>query len=172
MSTSTNNAKVHAQMKAIIAGLPKVPATVTSVAVLGTTYTITALEAKLGGYEETYDAEDQAAVNHHMAQDAVAKIAVEATGFVAATKAALKAALGRKSAALEPVGITPDKTPAPLTTEQSAEKVAKSRATRAARHTVGPKAKAKIKGQVPPAPAQPAPVTPAPATPAATTPSH
>jgi hypothetical protein len=55
----------------------------------------------------------------------------------------------------------------PLTPEQKAAAVAKAEATRAARHTMGPKQKAAIKGTVPAtAPAtQPAAPAPAPATP-------
>ena len=52
--------------------------------------------------------------------------------------------------ALETVGVTPNKTPAPLTPEQEVAKVAKAKATRAARHTMGKNQKAAIKGQVPP----------------------
>jgi len=57
--------------------------------------------------------------------------------------------------ALETVGVTPDKTPAPLTPDQEVAKVAKAKATRAARHTMGKNQKKAIKGQVPAAPTPP-----------------
>jgi hypothetical protein len=52
-------------------------------------------------------------------------------------------------AVLTVFGVNPRKVPAKLTTEQLAERAAKANATRAARGTMGPKAKAKVKGVVP-----------------------
>jgi hypothetical protein len=49
-------------------------------------------------------------------------------------------------------GITPDHEPTPLTVEQKAAKVAKAKATRAARHTLGPKQKKAITGATPQTP--------------------
>jgi hypothetical protein len=48
-------------------------------------------------------------------------------------------------------GLKPRKVPAPPTPEQVAERVAKNKATRAARHTLGPLQKAKITGATAPA---------------------
>jgi hypothetical protein len=50
-------------------------------------------------------------------------------------------------------GLTPDREHRPLTVEEEALKVAKAKATRAARHTMGKRQKEAIKGQVPPKPA-------------------
>ena len=59
-------------------------------------------------------------------------------------------------------GLKPRKVPAPLTPEQRVAKAAKAKATRAARHTMGTKQKAKVKGTVttivtPASPAAPPP---------------
>jgi hypothetical protein len=55
--------------------------------------------------------------------------------------------LGKKNVALANYGIAPDKEATPLTPEQVVARAAKAKATREARHTMGPKQKAKIKGQ-------------------------
>ena len=118
-------------------GMPNLPATLTSLSVLGTTYTMADLKTKLGTYKAVFDAADKARTAASAAEEAVQEIAVEANEFVSETKAAFKAALGRKSVALETVGVTPDKTPAPLPPDKELAKVAKAKATRAARHHHG-----------------------------------
>jgi hypothetical protein len=139
--------------------MPNLPATLTSVSVLGMTYTMGALTTKLQTYTATFDAADKAKASAAAAEQAVQEIAAEAVEFVSETKAAMKAALGRKSVALETVGVTPDKTPAPLTPSQEVTKVARAKATRAARHTMGKNQKKAITGQTLPAPTPtPAPV--------------
>jgi len=49
-------------------------------------------------------------------------------------------------AVLTTFGLAPRKVPAPLTLEEKAARAAKAKATRVARNTMGPKAKAKVKG--------------------------
>jgi len=142
-------------MKEMLDGLTGLPGGLTSLSVLGVTYTIADFEAKLGGYHGTYAAVVQAEIAHGSAIDARDLVAPEAEAFVAAARAAFKAALGKKAPALKNLGIEPDKTPAPLTTEQQTERIAKAKATRIARHTMGKKAKSKIKGQPPTPPAGP-----------------
>jgi hypothetical protein len=70
-------------------------------------------------------------------------------------------------------GITPPKARTPLSADQKAAAVAKRKATRAIRHTLGPKQKKNIKGTVPAtAPQNSAPPATTPATPStATTPA-
>jgi hypothetical protein len=91
--------------------------------------------------------------------------------FVSDLRQALKVAFGGSIEALATFGLTPRKTPV-LTPEQRTAAAEKAKATRAARHTMGPKQKAQIKGTVAPAatPATPAPAA-APATPAPAAPS-
>jgi hypothetical protein len=139
----------------ILAGIDKLPATMTGFTILGTTYTRAELKAKVQSFKTPFDDADQAKAAAAAAEEAVQIIAAEANEFMAATKAALKAGLGRRSVALETVGVTPDKTPAPLSPEKEVAKVAKAKATRAARHTMGSKQRKAIKGQAPtPAPAK------------------
>jgi hypothetical protein len=90
--------------------------------------------------------------------------------FVADYKAALKLAYKDDAATLAQFGMVPDKKPAPRTVETKVVAVAKGASTRTQRHTMGPKAKAKVKGPVPATvtidvpggatPAEPAPASP------------
>jgi hypothetical protein len=59
-------------------------------------------------------------------------------------------------------GISPRKVPVPLTAQEKAERAAKAKATRAARNTMGPKQKAKVKGTVAPVVAPSATPSPTP----------
>jgi hypothetical protein len=141
----------------ILEGMPKLPATLTALSVAGKTYSMADLKTELGGFKATFDTAAKAHSDAAAADEAVQNMAPTAVPFVAAVRDALKAALGKKSTALETVGVTPNKTPAPLPPEKEMAKVAKAKATRAARHTMGKNQKAAIKGQVPPPPAKPGP---------------
>ena len=80
------------------------------------------------------------------------------------------ATYGNAPAILADFGITPPKAPAPLTADRLAIAVARRKATRAARHTLGPKQKKDIKGTVPAtAPPNGAPQAPAPTMPSTAT---
>jgi hypothetical protein len=72
---------------------------------------------------------------------------------------------GNAPSTLADFGITPPKARTPLTADQKAAAVAKREATRAARHTLGPKQKKNIKGTVPATAQNSAPPATAPATP-------
>jgi hypothetical protein len=144
--------RVHAGLKALIGGLPNMPPGITAVTVLGNTYTLPDLGTKLSSYAAKYATAETLTTQAKVAVDARDAEAAEAREFLSATKGAIKNALGRKSPALQTVGVTPEKTPAPPTAEEKQQRVAKAKATREARHTMGKKQKAKIKGQVPPAP--------------------
>ncbi len=153
-------AATHTLAKAILAGLGKLPSSVTSLTVLTNTYTIATLTTTLEGYIAVFNAVDTTNAAHEAALQNARDQAPTIKEFVSALKSALKAGLGRKSTALSQVGVKPDKTPDPLTPAQEAVKVTKSLATRAARHTLGPKQKAKIHGTVPASPTTAAAVTP------------
>ena len=68
--------------------------------------------------------------------------------FAAAYTAFLRSRFGNEPQTLADFGIAPRKARAPITVEQAAVAVAKREATRAARHTMGPKKKKAIKGNV------------------------
>jgi hypothetical protein len=65
-----------------------------------------------------------------------------------AYRAWIVATYGNAPATLADFGLTPPKAPTPMTAEEKAAAVAKRTATRAARHTLGPKQKKGIKGAV------------------------
>jgi hypothetical protein len=61
----------------------------------------------------------------------------------------LLATYGDAPGVLADYRVAPRKKPAPLTTDQQAAALAKREATRAARHTMGPKQRKQVKGTVP-----------------------
>jgi hypothetical protein len=83
-----------------------------------------------------------------------AKLAIEAAQgpalrtFLGAFVTFLRAAFGNQPSVLADFGLHPKKAPTPLTVEQKAAATAKRKATRAARHTQGPKQKKGVKGTV------------------------
>ena len=102
---------------------------------------------------------------------AKAKIVAEAAqapslrSQMAAFVAYVKATFGSSPDALADFGLKPKKTRTPLTIDQLAAAAAKRAATRAARHTMGPKEKSKVKGTITTIvsqPTAPAPVAPSP----------
>ena len=169
----TNNTAQLAADQALIDGLVKHAATLLTLLVSGstikTTDLVTVLQARIAAIKLaiTTKATFMAAV-----AAAHAEIANTAA-LVSGARQALKIAFAGQIETLGDFGLPPRKAPTPLTPEQKAAAVAKAKATRAARHTAGPKQKAKITGATaaaaapavpPPAatePAQPAPVTPA-----------
>jgi len=68
--------------------------------------------------------------------------------LIESAKGYVRSVLGAQSTDLAQFGLTPRKK-TPLTTDEQAEANAKAAATRAARHTVGPKEKQKIHGAAP-----------------------
>jgi hypothetical protein len=94
--------------------------------------------------------------------------------FVSGLRQALQVAFAGSIDTLADFGLKPRKTRTPRTPEEKAAAAAKAKATRAARHTMGSKQKAKVKGAAPqaaPAPAPSptvAPSAPKPAEPTAT----
>ena len=67
---------------------------------------------------------------------------------MAALVAFVKATFGDSPDALADFGLKPKKARTPLTIDQLAEAAARRAATRAARHTMGPKEKQKVKGTI------------------------
>jgi hypothetical protein len=130
------------------------PAGLTQLAAGGKVSTMAELVSELQGYATIYKAADDATMARDKALLAREAIAPTAGARSEEIRAAVKAALGRKNPELASFGMTPDQTPAPLTVEQKTAAAAKAKATRAARHTMGPKQKKAIKGQVAPAAGQ------------------
>lgn len=160
--------KTYNQITAMIAGFNAAPpAGLTAMGVMGKTYAIADLVTKLTAYLSLVQAVLKAQNAVVVAENALAPVAGELTQFVQQTAKSIKGALGDQSAALAGYGLKAAKVAAPLTVAQEQAKVAKMKATRAARHTMGSKQKAQIKGTVP-APAASATVATTAATPVKT----
>jgi hypothetical protein len=115
----------------------------------GKTVSTADLQAKLDTHADTYQAVEDAYVVYQKAIAARDAIAPQAKELRDHARTAVKAALGKKNPELLKYGITPDKDVRPLTTAEEAAKVAKAKATRAARHTMGKKQKLAITGEGP-----------------------
>ena len=147
-----------AALKGMRAGIPNLPAGTTQIVAGGQVSTPAQLEAELDTYIATYQAAEDAELALQNAEKARDTLAVTVVPRFEALRTSFKGMLGKKNPDLTKVGLEPDKTPAPLTLQQKQAKAAKAAATRKARGTLGPKQKAAIKGQVPPAtPPAPAP---------------
>jgi hypothetical protein len=180
-----------AMLLKLISGLKKHEQTLPLLVIAGQSYKtddlVTVLQAR-------YDAANAALQTKAVWQNAVKADHDERakTGeFVSGLRQSLLVAFAGSIDSLADLGLVPRKKPT-LTPDQKVAAAQKSRATRAARHTMGKNQKAQIKGVVPtpstspssPAPGAPAPSTvPAPSTapvasaghtpdPGATTPAH
>jgi hypothetical protein len=87
--------------------------------------------------------------------------------FVSGLRQALQLAFAGSIDLLADFGLKPRKQPAPRTPDEKAAAVAKAKATRAARHTMGSTQKAKVKGTVSPTASATPPAAPAPSVSAA-----
>ena len=158
-------ATVSEWIAALLVGLTKLPSGVTSIMVDGMVYQVPDLVTKLTTLKALFDAADAALRAYKKALASLGGTYDDTVTFVQNTRATVKPMIGRKSADLVDYGLKPDKTPAALTVEQTTTKVAKNKATRKARGTMGPKQKAAIHGTVPaepPAPPTSTPIVPLP----------
>jgi hypothetical protein len=158
----------------LIAGTAKHLTSTTHIALLGSSFTAADVTAKLQSLV-TLRSDVNAAKAATQAKIALETASMPALRtFMSAFVTFLKAAYGGSPDVLADFGIQP-KPRAPLTVEAKAAAAAKRAATRAARHTMSPKQKKGIKGDVTgvlvtPVTATP-PIAPKPATPATTTPT-
>jgi hypothetical protein len=166
---SKNNYPVQiAADQSLIAGLTKHAATLTSLLIAGasvlTTDFVTTLQARIAAI--------QAAIAAHAALTAAVAAAhaeiARTAALVSGARQALKIAFSGQPTTLGDFGLMPPKVRTPLTAEEKVAVVAKAKATRAARHTMGSKQKAQVTGTSP-APA-PAPASTSTAAQAAVTP--
>jgi hypothetical protein len=156
MSQQNNPGTLKQEFLDLIEGLTtSPPGGQTSLVVGGTSATVSDLIVELNGYAAAYKAVDDADDAHKTALAVRSAIKPQAVTRRKQIRAAIKGVLGRANPALSKFGMTPDKPRQPLTVEEESLKVAKAKATRAARHTMGKKQKEAIKGEVPPPPAPP-----------------
>ena|SRR5579871_6712762 len=117
----------------------------TSVAVLGTTYAVPDLIAKLESYQSAYaGVRDTRSALHELIVQRD-QLEPEVVAFLGSLKAAVVNLFGTDSPELEKFGFKPKKKRAPLTSEQAFARAAKAKATRVKRGTLGRKQKAALK---------------------------
>ena len=148
----------------LIGGLQKHTVTIPSLLIAGTpvptTSVISTLQSRMAARAATATARAalQAAVQAEQDEGTQSK------ALVSGTKQALKVMFAGQIESLADFGLKGPKVRTPLTPEEKVAVAAKAKATREARHTLGPKAKAKITGAnsapvIAPSPA-PTPATP------------
>jgi hypothetical protein len=176
---STNNNRVTKVMLAqrvrdLIAGTQKHPLS-GSVSLDGQSFTTDTLVQELQVLANAFSPVDTAKASWKDAMKNLADAKTKVAPVMAAYRTYLVTSYGNASTTLVDFGLTPRKARTPPSAEQVVTAVAKRAATRAARHTAGPKQKAAIKGSVdvavvttptPTPSAAPAPATPSPASPA------
>jgi hypothetical protein len=181
---TTSKSKEASRAEQLIAGTKQHFATATSLAFAGSTFTPAQVEASLQTLADLREAVDTAKTATRAKVAAEKAQAPSLRSFMSAYVTFVKATFGAQPDVLAHFGLVPKKAPTPLTVEQKAAATAKRDATRAARHTMGPKQKKAVKGTVTtivpttPIPATkpvatspaPAPATQAPATGSAATP--
>ncbi|HEY6460046.1 MAG TPA: hypothetical protein VIY73_07835, partial [Polyangiaceae bacterium] len=151
MATKPRNTKTDQQSadQKLVAGLQKHEATVSSILIAGvpvpTTSIITTLQSRITARTTTVTS--RAAWQDDVQAEKVTVSQSQKT--VNRTKQALQVMFAEQIGTLSDFGLTGPKPRTPLTTEQKAAAQAKAEATREARHTMGSKQKAKIKGTVP-----------------------
>jgi hypothetical protein len=151
----------------LVAGTKKYFSTVSSLTFGNSTLTPAQTEAFLQTIIDLRSAVDDAKAATKAKIVAEAAQAPSLRSQMAAYVAYVKATFGNSPDALAEFGLKPKKARTPLTIDQLADAAAKRAATRAARHTMGPKKKQSVKGTVttivtPPTAPTPAPVAPSP----------
>jgi hypothetical protein len=148
----TNNQTERTQDTKLVTGVQQhfIPGNV-SLTVAGVTYTPAQVIA-------TIDSRVTATDSTTTARAALAKLVADAAAIKKQTQPIVNAVkqvalimYANQPDVLTAFGLAPKKVPVPLTLAQKAERAAKAKATRAARNTMGPKAKAKVKGTATPA---------------------
>jgi len=151
MSTNSKSTLVQQQAadQSLIDGFTKHAATVPSFLIGGvlvpTTSIISTLQARITARAAVAPAKAayQALVQADQTERASSK------ALVTGAQQAVRVMFAGQIATLGDFGLQPRKVPAPLTPEQRVAKAAKAKATREARHTVGPVAKLQITGATP-----------------------
>jgi hypothetical protein len=143
----------------LIDGLTKHASTLPSLTFVGESHPTAAIIAVLQTRIASANAVSPAKATWQSTVQADRDERAKTTAYVSGLRQALQLAFAGSVDALADFGLKRRKQTAPRTPEQKAAAVAKAKATRAARHTMGSKQKAKVKGAVP----QTAPASPPPA---------
>ena len=169
MSTKSrvNREQQQSSDQNLVDGLTKHASTLTSLTFGGSSHPTAAILAVLNARIASADAVASTRATWQGTVKADRDGRANNRAFVSGVRQALQLAFAGSIEGLADFGLSPRKVPAPRSPEEKAASVAKSKATRAARHTMGSKQKAQIKGTVSTtAPAVPAPAATAPSVPA------
>jgi hypothetical protein len=147
-------ATLEQRIRGLIAGTQKHPPT-GSLTVDGASYTAAALVQLLQSLADALSAVDAARALWQNALTKQRAVQTQVLPVIRGYSSLLLAANGNAPATLADYGLTPRKATTPLSTEARAAAIAKSTATREARHTMGTKQKKLVKGTVPTSPATP-----------------
>jgi hypothetical protein len=163
-NTPKNNVtEQNAADQALIDGFIKHAASLVSLTIAATTVSNKDLIGELQARIDLRKAVQTTRATWKVALKAQADQRSTSNTFVARVRQALLVTFADQVDTLDDFGLTP-RTRRAVDPQVQVDAAAKAKATREARHTMGPKQKAKIKGTV----ATTAPATPAPATPVAT----
>jgi len=146
-TTKNTKGQVVVAAKQLIAGTEKHLTSATQVTILGSSFTPTQIVSELEALvtlRADVDA-SKASTKAKIANEAAQTPALRA--FMSAFESVVKGAFGSSPDVLADFGIT-RKSPAPITLEAKAAAAAKRASTRAARHTMGPKQKLAVVGDV------------------------
>lgn len=144
---SLNNESLGTFVRTMHAGLlTALPAGTLSLTVGARTWTVQDLAAKVAEFENYFAAADDAHAAWRASIVARDGIAADARAFLTELKPAIVALFGTRSVELEKFGIKPKKERRRSSVEEKAAAVERRRATREARHTLGRRQKADIKG--------------------------
>ena len=170
-STDKNKPSRQNRIRLVLAGIDKHLASTPSFVLDGVTHSLTDIRAALQKDIALTDAADKARADWLTSVDAQRNSHTTTNPILSGLKQYVNLQFGSTQAAsttLADFGYTPRK-PRVVAPKTKVAAAAKTLATRAARHTVGPKAKLAITGVVePPAPPAHAPAAAAPQTPTAT----
>jgi len=143
--------RTHTQLltrdQALLLGIPKRLVGTTSVLIDGTSYTAATLTPILQKRIAAMDALTAAEAAYHKAVQTTEATLADTAPTISKLVEALYLGFGEDPAALQDFGL-PERKRGVMTSEQLVAASEKAKATRAARHTMGPKQKAKIQGNV------------------------
>jgi hypothetical protein len=155
VNIASQKVTVEAQYKALVTGLNEELPDVQSFVINGTPYAKVALVAKLQARIDAAEKTKSDRTKLHASVGAERALEQEVAALRAGTKTFLQSRFGKNSPEMQKFGFTQAKVPQrPVATKATG--VAKNKATRQARHTLGKKQKSAIKGTPPVAAASPA----------------
>jgi hypothetical protein len=147
--SKTNRMQMQTADQKLIGGLTEHASTVSSLVIAGTSYTTAAMIAVLQARVATGNAVTSTRATWQAAVQGDRDKHAQTQAFVSGLLQVLHVAFAGQIEALNDFGLVPHKPQPQRTPEQKALQTKKAAATRAARHTMGPKQKAAIKGKLP-----------------------